>query len=601
MSTANIPERSQLRPEDQWNLGDLYPSDEAWQADFDAAKALAAKLPSYRGQLGSSARTLLEFARLDEEIGLLLDKLVNYAQRKNDEDTRVAAYQAMAAKATALWVEISAAGAFETPELLAIPEETLEDFYRQEPDLELYRRSFWNVRRRRAHILSDPEEQLLAQAGEMAQAPDTIFSMFNDADLRFEDAVDSAGVRHPLSQSTFASLEESGDRQLRRSAFENLYAGYGAFRNTLAAVLAAQVKQLQFFSQARHYPSSLHRALDGNNVPVEVYHSLIRTVRDNLDKMHRYVGLRKKLLGVEELHMYDVYAPLVPTEKRRIPFEQAKETVYEALAPLGEEYRAILREGYESRWIDVYENAGKRSGAYSAGPKVHPYVLLNYTGTLDSQFTLAHEMGHAIHSYLSNKHQPAVYADYVIFVAEVASTCNETLLMYHLLDRTEDPQERAELINHFLEQFKGTLYRQTMFAEFELLQGQRCQAGESLTAEDLCALYRQLNVDYFGPDMVLDPQIDMEWARIPHFYYNYYVFQYATGFSAAIALARRIRREGKSAVEDYLGFLSGGCSKDPIDLLKGAGVDMTTAAPVQEALDLFGELLDEMDALTARS
>lgn len=598
MSDTKIPERSQQRQEDLWDLTDLYPSDEAWQADFDKLKELAAKVPEYQGCLGSSAKTLLEYARLDEQIGLLLDRLANYAQRKNDEDTRVAAYQAMVAKLTALWVEVAAAGAFETPELLAIPDETLEQFYKDEPDLELYRRSFWNVRRKKAHILSDAEEKLLAQAGEMAQAPDTIFSMFNDADLKFEDAVDQDGGHHPLSQGTYVSYLESRDRQLRKSAFENLYAQYGAYRNTVAAVLAAQVKQLQFFSQARHYPSSLHMALDGTNVPVEVYYNLIDTVHQNLDRMHRYVALRKKLLGLDELHMYDVYAPLVKTEKRHIPFEQAKQTVYDALAPMGEAYRAILKEGYDNRWIDVYENVGKRSGAYSAGPKVHPYVLLNYTGTLDSQFTLAHEMGHAIHSYLSNKHQPAVYADYVIFVAEVASTCNETLLMYHLLDQTTDRYERAELINHFLEQFKGTLYRQTMFAEFELKIAERNQNGESLTADDLCALYRQLNEAYFGPEMVLDPQIDMEWARIPHFYYNYYVFQYATGFSAAIALARRIRREGAAAVQDYLSFLSGGCSKDPIDLLKGAGVDMTTAAPIQEALDLFAELLDETEQLT---
>lgn len=598
MSDTKIPERSQQRQEDLWDLTDLYPSDEAWQADFDKLKELAAKVPEYRGSLGSSAKTLLEYARLDEQIGLLLDRLANYAQRKNDEDTRVAAYQAMVAKLTALWVEVAAAGAFETPELLAIPDETLEQFYKDEPDLELYRRSFWNVRRKKAHILSDAEEKLLAQAGEMAQAPDTIFSMFNDADLKFEDAVDQDGGHHPLSQGTYVSYLESRDRQLRKSAFENLYAQYEAYRNTVAAVLASQVKQLQFFSQARHYPSSLHMALDGTNVPVEVYYNLIDTVHQNLDRMHRYVALRKKLLGLDELHMYDVYAPLVKTEKRHIPFEQAKQTVYDALAPMGEAYRAILKEGYDNRWIDVYENVGKRSGAYSAGPKVHPYVLLNYTGTLDSQFTLAHEMGHAIHSYLSNKHQPAAYADYVIFVAEVASTCNETLLMYHLLDQTTDRHERAELINHFLEQFKGTLYRQTMFSEFELKIAERNQNGESLTADDLCALYRQLNEAYFGPEMVLDPQIDMEWARIPHFYYNYYVFQYATGFSAAIALARRIRREGTAAVQDYLGFLSGGCSKDPIDLLKGAGVDMTTAAPIQEALDLFAELLDEMEQLT---
>ena len=597
--SRNIPERSELRREDQWDLTALYPSDAAWQADFERARRMGEELAAYRGRLASSAGTLLEFARLDEALGEVLENLGNYAQRKSDEDTRVSAYQAMTAKLVALAVEVAAAAAFETPEILSIPDETLEQFYREEPGLELYRRSFWEIRRRRDHILSDAEEKILAQAGEMAQAPDAIFSMFNDADLRFADAVDSDGVRHPLSKGTFAMYEESGDRCLRRSAFQNLYAQYGAYRNTMAAVLAAQVRQLQFFAQVRRYPSSLHRSLDENNVPVAVYTNLIDTVRRNLDKMHRYVGLRKRLLGVESLHMYDVYAPLVQTRQHQIPFETAKHTVYEALAPLGEDYRAILQEGYDNRWIDVYENAGKRSGAYSAGPRVHPYVLLNYTGTLDSQFTLAHEMGHAIHSYLSNKHQPPVYDNYVIFVAEVASTCNEMLLMYYLLDQTSDRQERAELINHFLEQFKSTLYRQTMFAEFEWMLGRRCQAGESLTAEDLCGLYRQINADYFGPEMVLDPEIEMEWARVPHFYYNYYVFQYATGFSAAIALARRIRREGARAVADYLRFLSGGCSQDPIDLLRGAGVDMTTPAPIQEALNLFGELLDEMEELSA--
>ena len=527
MDIKKIPERSELPEESKWDLRAIYPTDEAWQEDFEKLRTLAARMPEYKGKLGSSASVLLEYVRLEDQVSMMLDSLANYAQRKSDEDTRVAAYQAMTAKITSLWVDISAQSAFETPELMAIPDETLEQFYKDEPDLELYRRSFWNVRRRREHILSDQEERLLAQAGRWPQAPDTIYSMFNDADLTFAAAVDSDGSAHPLSQGTFASLEESYDRVLRRSAFENLYAGYGQFKNTIAATLAAQMKQLKFFSQARRYPSSLHMALDGTNVPVEVYLNLIDTVQKNLPKMHRYVRLRKKLLGVDELHMYDVYAPLIKTEKRNIPFEEAKETVAAALSVMGDEYVSILRQGYEGGWIDVYENAGKRSGAYSAGVRVHPYVLLNYTGSLDSQFTLAHEMGHAIHSYLSNKNQPPVYADYVIFVAEVASTVNEALLMYHLLDKTSDRQDRAELINHFLEQFKGTLFRQTMFAQFEMILGQRCESGESLTAEDMCSIYRKLNQDYFGPDMVLDPQIDLEWARIPHFYYDYYVFQYA--------------------------------------------------------------------------
>ena len=355
---------------------------------------------------------------------------------------------------------------------------------------------------------------------------------------------------------------------------------------------------MKFFSDARKYPTTLEAALDRTEVPTSVYLNLIEAVHKNFDKMHRYVRLRKKLLGVDELHFYDVYAPLLADVDNKVPYAEAKQTIYEAMAPLGEDYRAILQEGFNNRWVDVYQNEGKRSGAYSAGAAVHPFVLMNYNGTLDSQFTLAHEMGHAIHSYLSNKHQNPIDADYVIFVAEVASTCNEALLMEHLLAKTTDKKERAYLINHFLEQFKGTLYRQTMFAEFELNIGRMIGEGKTLTAETLCAEYKRLNEMYFGPDMVVDDEIAMEWARIPHFYYNYYVFQYATGYSAAIALSRRILKEGESAVKDYIGFLSGGCSKSPIDLLKGAGVDMTSPEPVDQALQLFGELLDEMEKLT---
>lgn len=593
-----IPERSTRNEKDLWAIHDIYASDEAWEDDLKTLKGLIAKVPAFAGKLSESANTLYDYMQLDEKISLLLDSLANYAQRRSDEDTRVGIYQAMTDQITAVWVEAASAGSFETPELLAISDETLAEFYQELPALELYRRYFENIRRKRAHILSPREEKLLAGAGEMAQSPDNIYSMFADADVKFEDAVDAKGETYPLSQGTYVSYLESPDRVLRKSAFTHFYGPIGQFRNTLAATLSAQVKSLQFFARARCYDSSLHAALDGNNVPVSVYHNLIGTVNANLEKMHRYVGLRKRLLGLDELHMYDVYAPLVPDVGKKIPYEQAKETVFEALAPMGEDYRAILKEGYDNRWIDVYENAGKRSGAYSAGARVHPFVLLNYTGTLDSQFTLAHEMGHAIHSYLSNQRQPVIYSDYVIFVAEVASTCNEALLMQHLLGKTTDKKERAYLINHFLEQFKSTLYRQTMFAEFELRMGELNAQGVALTAETLCREYRALNERYFGPEMVLDPEIDLEWARIPHFYYNYYVFQYATGYAAAIALSQRILREGTPAVQDYLEFLSGGCSKDPIDLLKGAGVDMTTAKPVEDALALFGELIDEMEDLT---
>ena len=592
-----IPERSQIEEQYKWAIHDIYASDELWEADLLKAKELLPVYAGFAGKLGESAQALYDFLKMEEDTGILADALGNYAMRRSDEDARDSKYQAMVGRLMSTYVELNAASSFATPEIMDISDEKMEAFYAELPALERYRRLLTNMRRRRAHTLSPAEEKLLAAAGEMAGAPDTIYGMFCDADITFPDCEDGEGKKHPLSQGTYISYMESPDRELRKSAFETLYRTYGSFKNTIASILNAQVKQLQFFAQARKYGSSLEASLDRTNVPVEVYKNLIEAVHRNMDKMHRYMDLRKKLLGVDELHMYDVYSPLVEGVDKKATIEEAKQTVYEACAPLGEKYRAILKEGFENRWIDVFENVGKRSGAYSAGARVHPFVLLNYTGTLDSQFTLAHEMGHALHSYLSNKTQNPVDSDYVIFVAEVASTCNEALLMEYLLARTTDKKERAYLINHFLEQFRTTLYRQTMFAEFEMNIGKMAQDGTSLTPDVLCGEYRRLNRLYYGENTVLDPEIDNEWMRIPHFYYNYYVFQYATGYAAAIALSRRILKEGAPAVEDYLGFLSGGCSKSPIDLLKGAGVDMSTTKPVEEALALFGELIDEMEAL----
>ena len=592
-----ILERNQRAMTDLWALEDIYPTEEAWEQDLQVLKELTAKLPAYAGTFTQSAAQLLELLQLDDRLSVLLDSLVNYAQRRSDEDTRIGKYQEMVSRVTSAWVAAASASAFVTPELLELDDETLESYYAQCPELELYRRHMFNIRRKKDHILSKAEERLLAAAGEMAGAPDQIYSMLADADLTFPEVADESGAMRPLTQGTYISYMESPDRTLRKNAFQTLYKTFGSMKNTCAATLASQVKQLQFFADARRYGSALEASLDGTNVPTEVYHNLIATVHQHMDKMHRYVRLRKKLLGLDELHMYDLYTPLVADVDQKTPFDQAKQTVYDALAPMGDDYRKILQEGFDNRWIDVYENPGKRSGAYSAGARVHPFVLLNYSGTLDSQFTLAHEMGHAIHSYLSNKHQPVVYSDYVIFVAEVASTCNEALLMEHLLAKTTDRQQRAYLINHFLDQFKGTLYRQTMFAEFELLMGQMNQRGEGLTAESLCREYKKLNELYYGPDVISDDEIAMEWARIPHFYYDYYVFQYATGYAAAIALSQRIIQEGKPAVDDYVNFLSGGCSQDPIDLLKMAGVDMSSPAPIEAALELFGRLLDEMEEL----
>ena len=590
--------REEIPEEDKWAIEDLYASDDLWERELATIAADREYLAAFDGELGSDGRTLFAYLERMEQVNVKAERLGNYCMRRADEDTRNPVYQAMSGKFMSVMVELGAACSFDTPQIMAISEETLDGFYSACPALERYRRYLTNLRRRRAHTLSAAEEKLLAAAGEMAQAPDTIYGALTDADMKFPDAVDVEGNPHPLTQGTFVSLEESPDRVLRRSAYEALYDTLSDYSNTAAAILNAQNKQLKFFADARKYGSALEASLDATNVPVAVYDNLIEAVHQNLDKMHRYVSLRKRLLGVDELHFYDVYTPLLPGVDKQIPYDQAKKTVYDALYPLGEDYRAILKEGLENRWVDVYQNVGKRSGAYSAGAAVHPYVLLNYTGTLDSQFTLAHEMGHALHSYLSNQHQNPIDADYVIFVAEVASTCNEALLMEYLLGKTTDKQERAYLINHFLEQFKGTIYRQTMFAEFERSIGRMTAQGQTLTAEVLSGEYKRLNELYFGPDMVVDDRIAVEWARIPHFYYNYYVFQYATGYSAAIALSRRILKEGEPAVKDYLNFLSGGCSRSPIDLLKGAGVDMTSPEPVNQALQLFGQLLDEMEALT---
>ena len=595
--SERIPQRSDIPEKDKWAIEDIYATDEAWEQDLARAKEMPEKIASYKGLLSTDSAKLLEYLRADDDMTVLLESLINYAQRRNDEDTRDAKYQDMVSRLEMLFVDISGAAAFVTPEILSIDDDTMERFFREQPEMELYRLCIDRVRRKRAHILSEAEERIMALTGEMTGSPDNIFSMFNDADLKFPDATDKDGNKHQVTHGSYIPLMHSNDRELRKSAFESLYGVYENFRNTSAAVLASQVKCLTFRARARKYDSTLQAALDGNEVPVEVYKQLIEAVHENMHYMYKYVKLRKKLLGVDELHAYDLYAPIVSDIEVKIPFDQAKQEVYDSLAPMGEDYRAIFSQGITDRWIDVYENEGKRSGAYSAGARVHPYVLLNHKDTLDSEFTLAHEMGHAIHSYLSNKNQPVVYADYVIFVAEVASTCNESLLMQHLLRITSDKKRRAYLINYFLEQFRTTLYRQTMFAEFELMINEKAENGESLTADVLCELYRQLNILYYGEDIVIDHELDMEWARIPHFYYNYYVYQYATGFSAAIALSQRILKEGAPAVKDYIGFLSGGCSKDPISLLKGAGVDMTSTKPVTDALKLFGELIDEMEEL----
>ena len=598
MDNEKIPLRSEVPEAETWDLRDLYPTDEAWLKEYEDLKTLPERAAAFQGKLGRSAEDLLLWFRLQDEIQERLSRLHTYASCKSDQDTGNGTYQDFRGKAMGTYVAVLSACAFATPEIMAIDDDTLNLFYAAQPELLGYQRSLYQIRRRKAHILSPECEKLLAAAGEMADSPDRISSTFRDADLTFPPVVDSEGRERTLTDATYIPMLMGSDRALRKTAFETYYGRMNECKNTFAATLDAQFKSLKFFADARGYESTLAASLDATEVPTEVYHNLISAVHDNLDKMYRYVALRKKRLGVDELHMYDVYTPIVADADSVIPYETAKETVLEALAVLGKDYTDLLREGFDHRWIDVRENVGKRGGAYSTDSgKPHPYVLLNHKDNLDCQFTLAHEMGHALHSYHSVTHQPTATSDYVIFVAEVASTCNEVLLMRHLLGKTTDPKERAYLINHFLDQFKGTVYRQTMFAEFELAMGRMVEGGQTLTADALSEKYLELNKLYFGPDMVSDPQIALEWTRIPHFFYNYYVFQYATGFSAAVAIADRILTLGESAVADYKKFLSGGSSTDPISLLKIAGVDMSSPAPVNAALKLFGELVDELEKL----
>ena len=594
-----IPKRSEVEKKYTWATEDIFASDELWEKALEEAKQAISLADNFKGKLGESADTLYAYLKAQDEFSRKANLLANYAMRKSDEDTSNSFYNAMKGKLMSYVVALESAFSFATPEIIAIDDNKLEDFMNEKPELKEYKRLLERMRRRKAHTLSDAEERILALAGQICETPGEIGSAFRNADLRFPDIQDSEGNTLQVTQGSYVPLLESPDVNVRKAAFESLYHTYASFKNTTAAFLDGQMKALIFNARARHYNSTLEAALDSTEVPVQVYHNLIEAVHSNIEYMHKYVNLRKKLMKVDELHMYDLYTPIVNDANKKFPYDEAKEIVIKALAPLGEDYISILKEGFNNRWIDVYENEGKRGGAYSSGGDPHPYVLLNHQDTLDSMFTIAHEMGHSLHTYYSIKNQPPCNADYVIFVAEVASTCNEVLLMKYLLNNTNDKRERAYLINHFLESFRGTLYRQTMFAEFELYMSQLAESGAALTADALCDKYYELNKFYFGDGITVDKEIAEEWARIPHFFYNFYVFQYATGFSAACAIANRILTESETAVQDYKKFLSAGSSMDPISILKLAGVDMTTAAPVNDALKLFNELLDEMEELMA--
>lgn len=589
--------RAEQRVEDTWKMEDMFATDEAWEKDFEKATEAVKKYSEFAGKVSKNKEILLEYFKFNDEINLLVERLYVYSNQKYHQDMTEAKYQAYSGKAQKLVVDLGSAGAFFEPEVLEMDEELLNAWMQDEAFAD-YRRKISEILRGKAHTLDKKTEEILAKSRQMSNAADNIYSMYNGADIDFPTVTDSAGQKIKITHGNFVPILSGTDRNLRKKAFEAVYGTYGKMKNTIAATFNANVEQAHFYADVRGYSSTRAMYLDGSNIPETVYDNLIEVVHENMDLMHKYVALRKKALGVDELHMYDVYAPIAKAPETKISFEKAKTMVKEGLAPMGQEYLDKLQEGFDSRWIDIYENEGKRSGAYSWGAYgTHPYVLLNYHGTLDHVFTLAHEMGHALHSYYSDANQPFINAGYKIFVAEVASTCNESLLIHHLLKTTEDKETKAYLINHFLEQFKGTLYRQTMFAEFEKITHNMLENGETLTAESLCQVYYDLNKLYFGDEMVLDDEIAMEWARIPHFYKPFYVYQYATGLSAAIALSRKIMAEGEKGVNDYMKFLTGGGSKDPIELLKMAGVDMNGKEPIQNALDLFRELLEQMEEL----
>lgn len=593
-----VKDRKDIDVKDTWNLESIYANNELWEEDYAALEKDAAEFAKLKGAIEADVSKIP--AVLDAYYGLhrRLSKLSVYARMRFDQDTTDSTYQTMSAKIGSLGVKIGAASAFVEPEILSYSKEQLEAAEKENERTAYYGRKIEEMLRGQEHTLDAEKEELLAAAGDMAEAPDDIFSVLMNADMKYPDIVLEDGTHLPLTNSTYISYMESPDRAVREGAFKTLYGQIASLKNTFAAIYRGNLKQAKFYAQSRKYSSARAMYLADSNVPESVYDNLLSAVHEALPMMYRYVAVRKKVLGVDKLHMYDVYTPIVAAQNQTYEFEQAKQMVLEALKPMGEDYLSHAREGLENRWIDIYPNKGKKGGAYSWGCyDSQPFILLNYTKNLDSVFTLIHEMGHSIHSYYSITAQDYAYSDYKIFVAEVASTCNECLLMHDLLKKTTDKDQRKYLLNHYLDSFKGTLFRQTMFAEFEKTAHDYCAQGKPLTAEALSQMYLELNQKYFGPDMEKDEEIAYEWMRIPHFYTPFYVYQYATGYSAAVALSAKILKEGKPAVDAYMSFLKGGESKDPIDLLKMAGVDMTTEKPVADALALFGELVAELEAL----
>ena len=590
---SEIKLRSEISDEFKWSISDLFASDEKWEEAYEKYSARLAELSAF-GPL--SIENLADCLALRDELAKNIEQIYVYANLKSNEDSTNTKYQGYTDRTDALAAKYEGACAFIEPGILALDENALKAALGTDR-LKVYEHHITDILRNREHILDSAAEKMMADFYEICAAPDAIFGMLNEADMTFEPIKDGKGKEHPLTHGTFIGYLQSKDRVLRKNAFKSLYKSYFALKNTLAAVYSASVKKDVVTARLRNYPTALDSALFAYNIPKSVYTELIATVRKHLPLMHRYVSLRKMLLGVDELCMYDLYTPIVKNDQEHVEYEEAKKQVLQAVKPMGEEYVKTLESALNSeKWVDIYENKGKRSGAYSWGAYgCHPFVSLNFNYNVDSMFTLAHEMGHAMHSNYTWANQPVVYGDYTIFVAEVASTVNEALLMEHFLKTTEDEEQRKYLLNYFMEQFRGTLFRQTMFAEFELKTHEMAEQGIPLTFDALCEVYLQLNRDYYGEDMTLNEEIAWEWARIPHFYNGFYVYQYATGYSAAIALSQRILKE--NGAKDYIDFLKGGSSKYSIDLLKGAGVDMSSPAPVENAMKVFEGILSEMEKL----
>jgi oligoendopeptidase F len=598
MATA-VRKRHEQPTEHTWSIHDLYATDDAWEADFKRLQNMIPQLEALADTLGDDAESLLHGLQARDEAQELLQRLQIYALRRQDEDTGNAHYQRLADRVATLGSRVNAALAFADPEILGIPDEKLDGWLEQVEPLQVYRHAFNELRRQREHRRSTEVETLLAAAREVTRSPDAIYSMLNDADLKFPVIKDEAGNDVELTKGRYLRFLESPDREVRKNAFEAMFSAYAKFRNTFASTLSAQIRANIFHARARGYQSAVEASLHPDAIPLTVYTNLVDTINRNLDHLHRYMRLRKRMLQLPDLHLYDLYAPLIASAEGSYSYDQARELVVAGAKPLGEEYGAILRRGlYDERWVDVYENEGKRSGAYhSSAYRTHPFVLMNYEDNLYNVYTLAHEFGHALHSFMTRRTQPFVYGKYTTFVAEVASTLNEALLSDHLLKTSDDPMLRLTVLNRQVETLRTTMYRQVQFAEFEYETHRRTEAGEAMTADSFGVLSDDLNRRYYGPDVVIDEGSSLEWARIPHYYMNFYVYKYATGIAASTALAQQILSEGQGAVARYLTFLSGGSSQTSIDLLRGAGVDMTTPEPVQQACDVFGELVTQMEQL----